>query len=99
MALIVFGALLPAFPASLLPCESWPDASASRREVRAERHFHRVAHGGAVSQRYGSIGHTPPHQRFLCAATRAIQRVQRPAESVRRCFPTPSSPHSSTPKT
>jgi hypothetical protein len=42
MALIVFGALLPAFPGSLLPCESWPDASASRREVRAERHFHRI---------------------------------------------------------
>ena len=69
--LIVFEALLPAFPGRSLPCESWTDAPPSRREERAKIHFHHVANGGVEPQRYAPIGHTPSDQRSPFAVTRS----------------------------
>src|SRR6266851_9711100 len=88
---------LPAFPGRSLPCESWTDAPASRREERALRHFHHVANPGVGSQRHVPIGHTLSDQRFLFAVTQSPLAKAEPGESAGRWFPPPSTAHWSSP--
>src|SRR6266699_5743042 len=97
MALLVFEALLPAFPGRSLPCESWTDGPASRREERAKIHFHRVANAGVGSQRHAPNECTRLDQRFLFAVTRSLLAKAGPGESAGRWFPPASTAHSSSP--
>src|SRR6266699_4466838 len=97
MAMFATGAPLPAFLGRPLPCESWTDAPASRREERAKIHFHRVANAGVGSQRHAPNECTLLDQRFLFAVTQSLLAKAGPGESAGRWFPPASTAHSSSP--